>query len=783
MLKVADNITAQATKESEKMEKNHSLFFNRRETIKYFSDSLKVALHKGGYNTSLSVRFEKSDAVAYTDGKTVVLNYGHAFFDGLPLVDHVLCLLGVAAHEQAHIRYTQFDKLKSDVESFEKGIIPDVPNVMGNIKLEKALDSFKKALTDKTKTQILIHLFHSIHNVVEDGYIENLFLNEYNGELADALCAVREYQFYKGHTITEVIEATACQPQWAVYQNLMLSYAKYGKFLCNKLSDLDCPQVKRMIPVLPLVDKYIDMPKGCPKEKTSVIIEIMLTIWDVIEEWLSTQEAMNEIMKQLAKMMESEGSDGQTTIMPINGKSMMSDDDEDGESSSNNENSQSSKNSKAKSARNGNAEKTKENLQKMDSQSADGQDKDNSKKDAQGNKDGQDKNNNGQDKDGQGNSTSTSPKKIKPQADPNKHMAENSDNMGEEAICDVLRDEAGRIDNSCQGMNEDTGDGTIEHRNINPGGYEGAASDIINLINNISRDSALTSLENDKINADQSEASNYKLSGIHSNVNFRINRISSVSEGLIDNYNKVSADLMPISKILQRKLKKELKERAREEVLRSQLTGRKLMRNSLYKIDGKIWSTKKLPSPTNLSLGILIDESGSMSGYDRATSARAAAIVLEDFCRGLNIPVCIYGHTSGQTRNNTVDLYNYVSFDNVDGKDKYRLMDISARCGNRDGAALKFVGDKLLKRQEDNKLLIIISDGQPADSGYYGQEAEDDLRNIKKQLNRAGVVLFAAAIGADKENIHRIYGDGFMDISDLNELPKVLCKLVSRFLK
>jgi nitric oxide reductase activation protein len=172
-----------------------------------------------------------------------------------------------------------------------------------------------------------------------------------------------------------------------------------------------------------------------------------------------------------------------------------------------------------------------------------------------------------------------------------------------------------------------------------------------------------------------------------------------------------------------------------------------------------------------------------MSGYSRATSARAAAIVLEDFCRGLKIPCCIYGHTSGQSSNRSVDLYNYVSFDNVDGKDKYRLMDISARCGNRDGAALKFVGDKLIKRPEECKILIIISDGQPADTNYYGMEAEEDVRNVKKQLNRAGVAVFAAAIGADKANIHRIYGDGFMDITDLNALPKVLCKLVTRFLK
>ena len=110
-------------------------------------------------------------------------------------------------------------------------------------------------------------------------------------------------------------------------------------------------------------------------------------------------------------------------------------------------------------------------------------------------------------------------------------------------------------------------------------------------------------------------------------------------------------------------------------------------------------------------------------------------------------------------------------------------MDMAARVANRDGAALRFVAEHLVKRPEELKILILISDGQPAGTGYYGTEAEKDLRAIKKEYRQKGVILFTAAIGSDKERIKRIYGDGFLDITDLNKLPKLLPQLITQYIE
>ena len=46
-----------------------------------------------------------------------------------------------------------------------------------------------------------------------------------------------------------------------------------------------------------------------------------------------------------------------------------------------------------------------------------------------------------------------------------------------------------------------------------------------------------------------------------------------------------------------------------------------------------------------------------------------------------------------------------------------------------------------------------------------------------------GYSFVAAAIGDDKENMERIYGDSFLDITDLNQLPVKLTQVVKRFLR
>ena len=312
-------------------------------------------------------------------------------------------------------------------------------------------------------------------------------------------------------------------------------------------------------------------------------------------------------------------------------------------------------------------------------------------------------------------------------------------------------------------------------------GYEDAASDIARVLKEAAAEKAQEAYEQQLSEELQKAANEIHYGNAHAGIHVTIHRTQEISDHLIRQYEEISPPLLRASKRLQSTILPLLKEEAEGGKQKNLLYGRRLDMRSFHHQDGSFFIRTRLPADEQrLAVGLLIDESGSMGWGDRITHARKTAIVLYDFCVSLGIPVTIYGHS---TDCRGVALYSYAEFDSVDEKDRYRLMDMIDRNGNRDGAALRFVAEHLAKRPEKRKLLILISDGQPADDGYYGTEAEADLRGIKKEYARQNIILFAAAIGDDKDAIQRIYQEGFLDITRLDDLPKNLTILVKQYLR
>lgn len=308
-----------------------------------------------------------------------------------------------------------------------------------------------------------------------------------------------------------------------------------------------------------------------------------------------------------------------------------------------------------------------------------------------------------------------------------------------------------------------------------------AAADVERILDTMAEKAACRSLESERLEELNEFAQSISYGNVHAGVNVRVNRLLEAGEMREEQYQAVAEPLLAISKQLQRSLLKELEDRRKGGKMKGLLFGRHLDGRTVYRNDGKTFYKKALPNETpQLSVALLLDESGSMYG-DRVTYARAAAIILYDFCTNLGIPVMVYGHSTDW--DDTVELYSYAEFDTYDNADKYRIMDVSARSSNRDGAALRFVAERLAARTEDVKILILVSDGQPAANGYIGTAAEEDLRGIKQEYKRRGILFIAAAIGDDKENIQRIYGESFLDITDLEELPAKLTAVVKRHIR
>lgn len=313
-------------------------------------------------------------------------------------------------------------------------------------------------------------------------------------------------------------------------------------------------------------------------------------------------------------------------------------------------------------------------------------------------------------------------------------------------------------------------------------GYEKSAADLFRVLNGIARKKAEVQYQEELSEELQKAANDIHYGNAHAGIHVNVHRMTYVPDSMIKNYQTIALPLLRASKRLQSTIAPLLKAESEISKMKNLQFGKRLDMRSLHHEDGTFFTRTRLPAEEQkLAVGLLVDESGSMASADRITHARKTAIVLYDFCQALQIPITIYGHTTPEYEAG-VELYSYAEFESVDNSDRYRLMDMSARSGNRDGAALRFVAEHLVKRPEKQKLLILISDGQPADCGYSGTAAEADLRGIKKEYERKGVILFAAAIGSDKENIKRIYKEGFLDITDLEKLPKNMALLVKQYL-
>lgn len=255
--------------------------------------------------------------------------------------------------------------------------------------------------------------------------------------------------------------------------------------------------------------------------------------------------------------------------------------------------------------------------------------------------------------------------------------------------------------------------------------------------------------------------------------------------GMKTRYAKLYATQKKSSDHLYKKLNNILTDRAQESSDSGYLMGNKFNAKDLWHGDGAVFSRTQTPDgKPNVVFGILCDESGSMAAYTgdcqrcREDVVRDTAIMLEDVLRRLDVPVCIVGHTTSGTN---VRLHPYVDFDKRTESDKYQLANITSYNNNIDGAAITYLAEKMVARPERNKILIVISDGQPCDGSYYSSDPIEDTKKAIEKYRKSGIKILGAMLVDDKEAAD-IYGDGnFFDCVAPQRLEKELIKIVKKY--
>ena len=696
-------------------------FFISRLLSRHFEDMAAAQTKRYGASRRVRVRLlwqPGNSDLAYTDNLYITINAGNPAITEFPTrEERYQMVLGLFAHELGHCLYTDF----LTQQTYRNNLsacrwYPGKPALTRVLDVKNEREFWEYAKEDPQNLVLLGRVAHEISNVLEDAAMENRVLEQFPGTLGQALDFVRAWQWREMPTVTQLKEREA--QGTPMFYCLLQLFLSYGKFgeLKYGAEPLSEEHIQTVFELLPLLDDDLRAASG--KACWNTVNCILIRCWEHVREYL-------EALKRRYEEKKASGGTGSVFSQLEEELSTLVGGSTRGEGFTAPVSEESEEPSLPQP---GKREKTRVLALSTEGESL-----------------------------GVGAGGSAGKQEISPEETGRMPLVETDQ------------------------VSEPLGGGVEVNQDYLPEISNTVEAEMERLLDTMAEKTVCQELEQDRLSELNREAQSISFGDIHKGVAIRVNRMTEVPPEMAAQYNAIAGPLLAISKQLQKSLLRQLRNRQRGGKQTGLLMGRRLDAHALFRSDGKVFTKNALPiQPPEMAVGLLLDESGSMSSCDRATYARASAIILYDFCQALRVPVMVYGHSTGGSG---VEVYSYSEFDAIDREDKYRLVDISARGSNRDGAALRFVAERLSHRPEELKLLILVSDGQPADTGYYGTAAEEDLRGIQQEYRRKGILFVAAAIGDDKENMERIYGDSFLDITDLHQLPVKLTQVVKRFLR
>ena len=184
----------------------------------------------------------------------------------------------------------------------------------------------------------------------------------------------------------------------------------------------------------------------------------------------------------------------------------------------------------------------------------------------------------------------------------------------------------------------------------------------------------------------------------------------------------------------------------------------------------------------DLSVLLLIDLSASTNDVVRGSDttvlqlAREATVLLADALDKIGDPFALHGFDSNGRHD--VEYYHFKDFDApYDDKAKARLAGMRGELSTRMGAAMRHAGSILKRQPSHKKLLLVVTDGEPADNDVRDpQYLRLDARKSVEELARNGINTYCLSLdpGAD-QYVSRIFGaKNYMVVDHVQRLPEKL---------
>lgn len=205
---------------------------------------------------------------------------------------------------------------------------------------------------------------------------------------------------------------------------------------------------------------------------------------------------------------------------------------------------------------------------------------------------------------------------------------------------------------------------------------------------------------------------------------------------------------------------------------------------------GKLFVKTTKRNTSDFVVDILMDASGSQR--KRQSQVALQAYMISEALSNNHIPHRI---TSFCSFWDYTVLQRFREYD-APREENIRILDYVTSSNNRDGLAIRAVGDSLLQRPEEGKILIVLSDGKPNDiivnrpnsrnpKPYYGDYAIKDTAFEVRKLRSNGVCVLGVFTGKEKDLMaeKKIFGKDFAYIRNIESFSKIVSRYLRKLLE
>ena len=193
----------------------------------------------------------------------------------------------------------------------------------------------------------------------------------------------------------------------------------------------------------------------------------------------------------------------------------------------------------------------------------------------------------------------------------------------------------------------------------------------------------------------------------------------------------------------------------------------------------------------DLAVVILLDLSEStnetMRGSEKTVLelTREASALVAAAINGIGDPFAIHGFASDGRHD--VQYYRFKDFEQrMDDDVKSRLAGMKGGLSTRMGAAMRHAGHHLLQRGEQHKLLLIVTDGEPADIDERDpQYLRMDAKKATQELQQVGINSYCLTLDPQADRyVERIFGaNNYTIVDNVERLPEKLPALFASLTK